>query len=542
MSNKKATKRALLTSITALAMCVVMLVGTTFAWFTDTAKTNVNRIEAGKLDVELLDKAGDTLDENEPLKWVKDADGENQPVLWEPNCTYNLEQFQIKNAGNLALKYKVVLKAADISKKGDKSLLDVIEWTVKVSNEDGDTVIREKALLDDLGGIAIITDRPLKAHETETISITGHMKSDAGNDYQNLHIDKFGITVLAAQYTYEYDSESNQYDADATYPIFDAVSFKEALDEVNNSDTVHDAVFAVTEDLSYDGEPLSIAAGKNIRVDLGGNDLTLRNTSGDGITVNSGASLTLADSANAGKYVFDNASSGSDGIYVYNGEEGKTAALTIEGNVQINVDSNANSAIHAYAEKGNAVVNIDGAKVTINGTKRTSAIVIDQNATLNMNSGELDIHADFDSYSDNNDVVGILLWGQNGTQENNTLNMSGGKIRVGGKNAFAQGVQIGMKNGYSQNVTANITGGTIELAPTENGKGYAFTAYKGTYGKFAVSGGEVTGNITALGLAYSGTVDLTIAGGSFGVDPTDYVAGGCTAAQSNGVWTVTKNS
>ena len=50
MENRKATKRALLTSITALVMCVVMLVGTTFAWFTDTAKTNVNRIEAGNLD------------------------------------------------------------------------------------------------------------------------------------------------------------------------------------------------------------------------------------------------------------------------------------------------------------------------------------------------------------------------------------------------------------------------------------------------------------------------------------------------------------
>ena len=93
--------------------------------------------------------------------------------------------------------------------------------------------------------------------------------------------------------------------------------------------------------------------------------------SSDGIAVNSGATLTLADSSNTGKYVFDNASSGSDGIYVYNKDEGKTTTLNIEGNVQINVDSKANSAIHAYAEKGNAVVNLNGAKVTINGTKQT---------------------------------------------------------------------------------------------------------------------------------------------------------------------------
>ena len=52
-NNQKATKRALLTSVMALVMCVVMLVGTTFAWFTDTASTGVNKIQAGNLDVEL---------------------------------------------------------------------------------------------------------------------------------------------------------------------------------------------------------------------------------------------------------------------------------------------------------------------------------------------------------------------------------------------------------------------------------------------------------------------------------------------------------
>ena len=68
MNNRKATKRALLTSVMALVMCVVMLVGTTFAWFTDTARTSVNKIEAGNLNVELLDANGQPLAENVPLK------------------------------------------------------------------------------------------------------------------------------------------------------------------------------------------------------------------------------------------------------------------------------------------------------------------------------------------------------------------------------------------------------------------------------------------------------------------------------------------
>ncbi len=53
MTSSKATRRALVASILAVLMCAAMLVGTTFAWFTDTASTGVNKIQAGNLDVEL---------------------------------------------------------------------------------------------------------------------------------------------------------------------------------------------------------------------------------------------------------------------------------------------------------------------------------------------------------------------------------------------------------------------------------------------------------------------------------------------------------
>ena len=92
---RNTTKRSLLASLLALAMCVTMLVGTTFAWFTDSASTSVNKIEAGKLKLELLDKNGKPLAENEPLTWVTEDEGD---VLWEPNCTYDLEQFQFRRA------------------------------------------------------------------------------------------------------------------------------------------------------------------------------------------------------------------------------------------------------------------------------------------------------------------------------------------------------------------------------------------------------------------------------------------------------------
>ena len=102
---QKTTKRALISSIVSLMMCLTMLIGTTFAWFTDTATTAVNRIVSGTLEVAIVDEDGNDL--TAPLQWEKAAGHEAEEVLWEPGATYNLQKFRIQNKGNLALKYKV---------------------------------------------------------------------------------------------------------------------------------------------------------------------------------------------------------------------------------------------------------------------------------------------------------------------------------------------------------------------------------------------------------------------------------------------------
>ena len=193
MNNKRATKRALLTSVMALVMCVVMLVGTTFAWFTDTASTAVNKIQAGNLDIKLLAEDGVTSLEGATLKWQKAAGAEDKDILWEPGCRYKLQPIIIKNAGNLALKYKVAITGI----KGDAKLNEAIEWTIN--------------------GVSLDEEKPLLAGESAKLMIEGHMKEEAGNEYQGLSIDGIGITVYATQYTHEYDSFNNTYDKGATY-------------------------------------------------------------------------------------------------------------------------------------------------------------------------------------------------------------------------------------------------------------------------------------------------------------------------------------
>ena len=197
MTKSKQTKSALFSSVVALLLCFTMLLGATFAWFTDNASSSVNKIQAGTLDIQLLDASDNSL-EGKTLSWQKAAGHENDEVLWEPGCTYNLQTITIKNNGNLALKYKIEITGI----QGDAKLNEAIDW--RITNGNTASV--------DLGA-----DHSLAAGASDTLTISGHMKETAGNEYQGLSIDGIAITVLATQDTVEYDSSDNQYDADALY-------------------------------------------------------------------------------------------------------------------------------------------------------------------------------------------------------------------------------------------------------------------------------------------------------------------------------------
>ena len=208
MNTKKATKRALLTSVMALVMCVVMLVGTTFAWFTDTASTGVNKIVSGNLKVDIIGENSDSHVEKLNFKKAATTDAEaGAEILWEPGCRYLTEGFRIANKGNLALKWKAqVNKGTTAANTGNFDLLDVIDFYLVTKNADG---TETETALDEFTG-------NLKKTETSDVYyIKGVMQTTAGNDYQGLTIDGISITVIATQDTVENDSFDNQYDKDA---------------------------------------------------------------------------------------------------------------------------------------------------------------------------------------------------------------------------------------------------------------------------------------------------------------------------------------
>ena len=239
-NNKKATKRALLTSIMALVMCVVMLVGTTFAWFTDTASTNVNKIVAGNLKVDII--GADSGNHVSMLSFTKaGATGAEAAaeILWEPGCRYVTEGFRIANKGNLALKWKAVVnKGTTAANEGNFDLMDVIEFCLVTKAADGTET--ETALNEFTGTL-----------EADKISsdvyyIKGVMKTTAGNDYQGLTLNGITITVYATQDTVESDSFNNTYDAGAEEDEFrQGVTISGIAGVAESYDTIQDAYEAV---------------------------------------------------------------------------------------------------------------------------------------------------------------------------------------------------------------------------------------------------------------------------------------------------------
>ena len=271
MTSSKSTKRALISSTLAVLMCVAMLIGTTFAWFTDTASTGVNKIQAGNLDIELQMKDNDG-------KWVN-AEGKILPflvegkipadgtqILWEPGCTYYVPEVRVLNKGKLAVKFEYIPKALGVTGK----LAEVLELVLPENDMNPEPEI-------------------LKPGDySPAWSFGYHMLESAGNEYQNATATGICVTVVATQATYEKDSIDDQYDKDAEYPI--SVTTGDELQAIVSNAT---APVNIVLTNSITTNNFVIPADKDVTLDLNGRTVT---NAGSHTILNKGH-LTLTDSS-----------------------------------------------------------------------------------------------------------------------------------------------------------------------------------------------------------------------------------------------------
>ncbi|MDO4372879.1 MAG: SipW-dependent-type signal peptide-containing protein [Clostridia bacterium] len=222
----KSKKSALLMSFTSLLLCFAMLAGSTFAWFTDTATTGVNKIVSGKLKVDIVAEDGVTslTGEGKELKFQNNANSND--ILWEPGVTFLTQGFKIKNDGNLALKWKMTVNKENVAngKVGSegtpsKSLLDVIDFYVVKSKDENAEAVKAEEFVGNL----------TKGAKSDVYYIKGVMQTTAGNDYQSLTLEGITITVYATQLNHENDSFGPDYDVTAPLdfvPVSNATELK----------------------------------------------------------------------------------------------------------------------------------------------------------------------------------------------------------------------------------------------------------------------------------------------------------------------------
>ena len=329
---------------------------------------NVDRIQAGTLDVQLLDEQGSSL-EGQTLSWKKAAGHENEAVLWEPGCTYELQPIVIKNAGNLALKYKIVISGI----QGDAALNNAIEWTITNTS----TVT------------ALDADHALAAGASDTLTIKGHMREDAGNEYQGLSIDGIGITVVATQYTYESDSNNNQYDVYAEYPVISNADFADAIENADAGSVVDLAsgTFQLPSNSIPAGVTITGAGKENsvLQVNNGSitsNDVTIKNIAIQGSGA-SGTSGSLNISGN--NTTIENVN--------YRGQAGKIAIAVSTGDsnsgtvIKDTKITNAFRGIQFWRLSGNSVIDncvldISGYTFNIDAVAPNSTLTV-KDSTLN---------------------------------------------------------------------------------------------------------------------------------------------------------------
>lgn len=223
------TKRALLTSVLALVLSLAMLVGTTFAWFTDTASTGVNRIVSGNLDVGLEYWGG------AESGWLTAENSEelfDENALWEPGYT-QIAYLKVKNNGNLALTYAMqitpVHETVGVNVDGEEfKLSDYIKfgWTAFTVDGDGAPVAldREAAQTGVGGGAQLGTTlhrqaaEPMEAGAEELVALVAWMPEDVGNEANYSTVQptiELSLKVLATQAAVESDSFDKTYDKDA---------------------------------------------------------------------------------------------------------------------------------------------------------------------------------------------------------------------------------------------------------------------------------------------------------------------------------------
>ena len=498
--NSKSTKRALMSSVVALVLCFAMLLGTTYAWFTDSAVSTGNKIVSGTLDIELQQwKTPDG--ETEP-KYVNIGDDKtpifSDTILWEPGMT-QVAYLRIENKGNLDLKYKVAINTSIVDPDNfDVNVLEAMEYAIIPDAVAGDVDSWDYVGVDVVLGSndTQATDVLLGAGKNHCFALAVHMKEDAGNEFMNAQI-AFDILVLAGQVASESDSFNNQYDASATYltPVNNTAELFAAIDRGEDvaveEPIVIDAVFmSELQRRNANNSSSTFALTRNAQViDRSGvldfNGITVHRIKPEATTdekpviiISSGIDVAFEN------VTVDGGADWSGAIDpVLNRGTTNTGIKTTQPIIQINGNANVVLGENVVLQNndGNSAVSLatrGGGSLTLNGAKIIN----------NVSAG------------------GAAIWG------GDDITINEGTV-ISGNYATSIGGAIRMVNGYNA-ITFTMNGGQINNNASAGTGGAIWGGNSATYN---FNGGEMAYNYAAVagGAIWTGNYETYNISGDF---------------------------
>ena len=478
MKRKNLTRNALVTSIISLLLCVSMLVGTTFAWFTDEVVTGMNTIAAGNLDVELL-AGGQKVNSDTKLF--------SKVEKWEPGVVV-YENLQVANVGTLALQYQLSLNFGNENDLAGHKLSEVLKVAVidKIENatraqvleaaKDKGTALADLLISGELEAGKSSTEQAVvifwAPNDNATDNLYNVNNGKETSDKQPLHIE-FGVKLFASQNTVEFDSFDNQYDKPAVVPDGAVLVRNQA-----------ELIAAISGDQPiFVAESFGITGTVNIPTDtvITGNGATISRAAGFTDTmfnVGEGAELTMSN------LKVDGGASWSGEVNPYLQRGTVNSGMTATGPL-INVQ--ANGAV--ILNEGAILQNNDGANAVFLGTRT--------GGTLTLNGAQII----------NNHAAAGAIWGggaitiNEGSKVNGNHGGIGGAIRV----VTNVGTVLTMNGGEMNHNMSDAVGGAIWAGGSRSNNVYVFNGGEMAYNYSPVAGGAM----------YAGYYETVKIGGDF---------------------------
>ena len=518
MKKTRSTKSALMMSALSLLLCCSMLIGTTFAWFTDSVTSANNIIKSGSLDVEMYWAEGTDAVPTTDAGWTDASQGAIFDYdKWEPGHTV-VRHIKIANEGTLALKYKLAIVAnGEVSDLADVIDVYYIDPAVQLSDRAELTDANKLGTLTEvLKNLANTANGELLAGENDTITLALKMQDLAGNEYQNKSIGtNFSVQLLATQLTSEKDSFDNQYDVESDYVV-----------EVKTADALAVALKAggkvkLASDISVT-EALTVPAGVAVELDLNGK--TINAAYAEGSTTNHVYAFT-----NNGNLLLKNGTVNARGIFNYGN-------MVLESGTINAIDGNGGYAVRNYAgatftmNGGTIATTLEDDHQVNNGGYDATTVRVDDGATFVMNGGVINNICDY-TFAIENSGTTIVNAGTVSSVHSTVTNY--GTMEINGGTFTCNGLEgVTAHAVWASSGITTVNGGTFNGKDNYNGfnidasAGAVVNVYGGNF--LPVHSGSLYGEGT-----------INVYGGTFFDDPSARVVTGYEVTNNvDGTWTV----